>query len=389
MDKVRFFSADYQDGRVRIGNKTYPAGDYCVHLLNQYYENDTAARLSVFVSENMMLQSELQAGYISEGTFLRAGEEMMYIFVALPWLRPFDLLDIKAEQNRIAALFQTENAQILTSYFRRRAAVGTMDEGQVILGNLPLSYDKSFFHSAQKLLEEVLDTLRFYETIGDNIQKAFHQLKKFVARADEAEHLDEAHLLPIAMDVFGKSPLPMTTEYVPYKKNSRSKTAIVARRLYFDSYYSFIITDFFEGLHYGHYPRRCEICKNYFLMISARRQRYCSGMSPYTFRGKQISCKQYAASINRKELAAADPVIDIYTRRCGVIRSEKSRGSISIALAAKAKELALEHKLRAQEDPLYANTQYLLDMQRDVLYAEASKYLIGTNTKREGGGCHE
>ena len=106
MDKVRFFSADYQDGRVRIGNKTYPAGDYCVHLLNQYYENDTAARLSVFVSENMMLQSELQAGYISEGTFLRAGEEMMYIFVALPWLRPFDLLDIETERNRVSSLFQ-------------------------------------------------------------------------------------------------------------------------------------------------------------------------------------------------------------------------------------------------------------------------------------------
>ena len=375
MDKVQFFSADYQDGRVRIGNKTYPAGDYCIHLLNQYYENDTAARLSVFVSENMMLQSELQAGYISEGTFLRAGEEMMYIFVALPWLRPFDLLDIETEQNRVSALFQTENAQILASYFRRRAAVGTMDEGQIILGNLPPAYNKSFFHSAQKLLDEVLDTLRFYETIGDNIQKAFHQLKKFVARADEAERLDEAHLLPIAMDIFGQSPLPVTTEYIPYKKNRRSKTAVVARRLYFDSYYSFIITDFFEGLHYGHYPRRCEICKNYFLMTSARRQRYCSGMSPYSFRGKQISCKQYAASINRKELAEADPVIDIYNRRCGAIRSEKSRGSITEALAVKAKELALENKLHAQEDSQYANTQYPLDMQRDALYTEASKYL--------------
>ena len=376
MDKVRFFSADYQDGRVRIGNKTYFAGDYCVHLLNQYYKNDTAARLSVFVSENMMLQSQLQAGYINESTFLRAGEEMMYIFVALPWLKPFDLLDMKAERNRALALFQRESTQTLASYFRRRAAVGTMDEGRIIFGNPPHAYDENFFHSAQKLLEEVLDTLRFYENIGNDIQKAFHQLKKLVARVDEAERLDEAHLLPIAMDVFGKSPLPVTTEYIPYKKNSRSKTAVVARRLYFDSYYSFIITDFFEGLHYGHYPRRCEICKNYFLMTSARRQRYCCGMSPYTFRGKQISCKQYAASINRKELAEADPVIDIYNRRCGVIRSEKSRGSISIVLAAKAKELALEHKLRAQEDPHYANIQYPLDMQRDALYAEAFKYLL-------------
>lgn len=43
----QFFTADYRDGRVRIGNKTYAAGNYAVHLFNIYYKNDTAARLSV------------------------------------------------------------------------------------------------------------------------------------------------------------------------------------------------------------------------------------------------------------------------------------------------------------------------------------------------------
>ena len=250
-----------------------------------------------------------------------------------------------------------------------------MDEGQVLLHLLPPEYDKAFFEQAEGLLTEVRRTLQFYDRIGADIRKAFTQLVSFAQCADEAERLDEAHLLPIALEVFGELLSPVTTEYVPYKKNAKSKSEVVARRLFFDSYYSFIITDFFEGLHYGHYPRQCEICETYFLMTSARRQRYCTGMSPYTFRGKQISCKQYAASINRKELAAADPVVDIYNRRCGAIRSEKSRGSITESLAAKAKELALEHKLQAQEDPQYANTQYPLDMQRDALYAEASKHL--------------
>lgn len=198
---------------------------------------------------------------------------------------------------------------------------------------------------------------------------------QFVECADKAERLDEAHLLPIAMDIFRELPLSVTTEYVPCKKNAKSQSEVIARRLFFDSYYSFIITDFFEGLHYGHYPRQCEICESFFLMTSARRQRYCTGMSPYTFRGKRISCKQYAASINRKELAAADPIVDIYNRRCGAIRSEKSRGSITEDFAVKAKELALEHKLHAQEDPQYANTQYLLDMERKALYEEALKLL--------------
>ena len=375
MNAGLFFSADYRDGRVRIGSKTYLAGHYCVHLLNQYYKDDTAARISVFTNKNWQLQEQLKAGYLNAGDFTKAGEEICNGFHVLHWLKPFDTLDIKAERNRVENLFTNRNAEMLVSYFRRRAAVGNMDEGQVLLHLLPPEYDKAFFEQAESVITEVRRTLQFYDRIGADIRKAFTQLVSFAQCADEAERLDEVHLLPMALEVFGELPLPVTTEYVPYKKNAKSKSEVMARRLFFDSYYSFIITDFFEGLHYGYYPRQCEICESYFLMTSARRQRYCSGMSPYTFRGKQISCKQYAASINRKELAAADPVVDIYNRRCGAIRSEKSRGSITEALATKAKELALEHKLHAQEDPQYASTQYALDMQRDALYAEASKHL--------------
>lgn len=375
MNAKLFFSADYRDGCVRIGSKTYSAGYYCVHLLNQYYKDDTAARISVFTNRNWQLQEQLNAGYLNASDFAKAGDEICNIFHVLSWLKPFDALDIKAERNRVANLFTSENAKMLISYFRRRATVGNMDEGQILLRLLPPEYDKVFFEQAESVLTEVRRTLQFYDHIGADIRKAFTQLVRFVDCADEAERLDEAHLLPMAMDIFGELPLPVTTEYVPYKKNAKSKTEVVARRLFFDSYYSFIITDFFEALHYGHYPRQCEICKNYFLMTSARRQRYCTGMSPYTFRGKQISCRQYAASINRKELATADPIVDIYNRRCGAIRSEKSRGSITEEIAAKAKELALEHKLHAQEDPQYANTQYPLDMAQKALYEEARRHL--------------
>ena len=376
MNAKLFFSADYRDGRVRIGRKTYPAGHYCVHLLNQYYKDDTAARISVFTNQNWQLYGQLKAGYLNAGDFAKAGEEICNIFHVLPWLKPFDTLDIKAERNRVANLFTNKNAEMLISYFRRRAAVGNMDEGRVLLHLLPPEYDKTFFEQAESVITEVRRTLHFYDCIGADIRKAFTQLVRFADCADEAERLDEAHLLPIAMEIFGELSLPVTTEYVPYKKNAKSKSDVVARRLFFDSYYSFIITDFFEGLHYGHYPRQCEICESYFLMTSARRQRYCAGMFPYTFRGKQISCKQYAASINRKELAAADSVVDIYNRRCGAIRSEKSRGTIPKETAEKAKELALEHKLHAQEDPVYAATQYPTDMTRQTLYEEARKHLI-------------
>ena len=184
---------------------------------------------------------------------------MVNIFTALPWLKPFDMLGTDDEHNRIATLFSEENGHIISEYFSRRAKIGQMDVGQIVFPNLPNEYEKDFFDRTEALLGEVNATLSFYDTLSADIRNSFEKLRVFVSRVNEADRFDEEHLLPIALEVFGSVPFPVTTEYVPIKKASRSKTATLARRLYFDSYYSFVMTDFFEGLHYGHYPRRCNI----------------------------------------------------------------------------------------------------------------------------------
>ena len=375
MDKISFFSADYRDGRVHIGGKSYPAGTFAVHLLNQFYENDTAARIGVFTTDNWQLENMLRIGYINISDFVKAGERMVNIFTALPWLKPFDMLGTNDERNRVADLFSEENGNILSEYFSRRARVSEMDAAQTIFHQLPKEYDKEFFSKAEALLKEVNTTLSFYDRLSDDIRNAFHKLKEFTNVVDEADRFDEEHLLPIALEIFGSVPFPVTTEYVPIKKTSKSTSATLARRLYFDSYYSFVVTDFFEGLHHGHYPRQCGICNKYFLMTSARRQQYCNGIAPYEVRGKKVTCRKYAASINRKELAAADPVVDIYNRRCSAIRTEKGRGTITEGFAKMATELAKEYKFRALQNSDYANKQYALDMSREKLYAETDKRL--------------
>ena len=375
MDKISFFSADYRDGRVHIGGKNYPAGTFAVHLLNQFYENDTAARIGVFTTDNWQLENMLRIGYVNISDYVKAGERMVNIFTSLPWLKPFDMLGIDTERNRVAELFSEENGNILSEYFFRRAKIGEMDSTQAMFHRLPKEYDKGFFDSAEHLIDEVNATLKFYDTLSDYIRNAFQKLRTFTTRVDDADRLDEEHLLPIALEVFGSVPFPVTTEYVPIKKTSKSASATLARRLYFDSYYSFVVTDFFEGLHHGHYPRQCGICNKYFLMTSARRQQYCNGTAPYEVRGKKVTCRKYAASINRKELAAADPVVDIYNRRCSAIRTEKGRGTITESFAKMATELAKEYKFKALQNADYANGQYALDMSREKLYAETDKRL--------------
>ena len=371
----RFLTADYRDGRVRLGGKSYSAGIYANHLLNQYYKNDTAARLSVFKQYGWLVAEQLEHGYLKTHDYLLAGEEIQHILDTLPKLKPFDTLNIEAERKRISELFTESIAKSIIDFFSIRAEIAERDEGQVLFDTFPDNYDKKKYKIISTTISEMQRTLSFYNRISNDMQKAFAELSAFVSRANEASRLDEAHLLPIALEIFGETPSPLNVQYVPYKKNAKNQAATVARRLYFDSYYSFVLTDFFEGLHYGHYPRKCEICGKFFLMTSARRQRYCTGTSPYEVRGKKVSCRTYAASINRKELAAADPIVDIYTRRCNAIRSEKSRGTITEEFARAALELTKEYKLIAQDDEEYAKKQYPRNMKRDNLYTETDKRL--------------
>ncbi len=373
IEKISYFTASYRDGRVYLGGKGRDAGYYAAQLLNEYDKDEFAARLAVFRMENWNAVGQLRKGYINASTYMKAGDEIRYILTLLPKLQPFSELDIQGECSRIEELFTEEKVEQLCEYFRQRALTANMDFGYIFAGHFPKGYDEDFCEETEKLLQNILATLDFYDRVGDDVADAAKKLRQFVKRTDEAERCDEEHLLPIAIDIFGSAPFDVTTEYVPLKKSGRSKTATVARRLHFKSYYSFILTDFFEGLQNGHYPRQCRMCGKYFVMISARRTKYCDGWANELWRGKKITCRNLAAQQKRKELAANDPITVRYNSRCGSIRVETLRGTITKEFSATAKALAKEHKQLATVDPVYASKQYVTDMERDKLYADADE----------------
>lgn len=367
-------TADYRDGCVYLGGKKYPAGTFIVQFLNQYYVNDTAARIAVFrdaVSFHVL--DQFRSGYLDIEDFVKTGRNTLEIMKALPSLLPFNTLDADAIRAHISELFTEEKGERICEYFRGRAAVGLLGQDEIAIGKADWLTDKTYAADVEALLSEVQAALRFFDAVADDLIRAQKQFKTFISRLNEVNRLDEKHLLPIALDVFDTPPLPLTVEYTGLKKNRASTDATVARRLRFDRYYSFLLTDFFEGLHYGHYPRRCPVCGNFFLMQSARRTVYCSGLSPYEGRKGRLTCRAYAASVHRKELAEGDPVTDVYNRRCAAIRSEASRGTITKDFAAQVQVLAKEHKQRAQSDHEYAVTQYEQDMERVKLYHDAER----------------
>ena len=372
-----FFTADYRDGRVYFDGKNYPAGIFATHLLNQFYVNDTAARLSVFcdnVHYNILRQ--LRCGYLTIWEFEKTGENLLELIKTLPDLKPFDTLDITALKERITVLFTEETGKRICEYFRMRGKISELDPNEVAAGRLKSLLNEDLNSEGERLISEISSILSFFDNLSGDLITANMNLTEFVKRLPEAERYDEKHLLPIALEIFGPAPFPVMSEYISVQKNKVSSGETIARRMYFDKYYSFILTDFFEGLHYGHYPQRCQICGKYFLMQSARKQIYCSyGIAPEEYRGKKITCRKYAAVIHRKERADGDPITNLYDKRCAALRSEKSRGTITDDFAKAAKALALEHKQRAHNDDRYAKKQYKADMERKKLYADADKLM--------------
>lgn len=374
-DKIKFFTADYRDTFVYINKNKFKIGNFTVDFLNQYNLNDNGARIAVMAQNNWLVSSSMGKGYLNDYEFVNAGKEILYILDVLPNLSPFHLLDIESEKKLIKETFTKENAEVILKFYKERAFVSLQDEGAMALDILPDGYDE-FSEAANKLISRVKQLLQFYENVGMDMIKAHNRLLQFVDGLDDLENYKESNLLTLAYKIFGANRFNVITEYAAVSKNSKNNEKMLVKRLHFRSYYSFILTDFFEGLALGHYPRQCEICEKYFFMEGARRQKYCTGYAPLELTGrKQLTCRQYAAKMGKKEKAAEDPIKVIYEKRCSCIRAEVSKGVIDLYFAKIAKNLAKELKVRADYDDDYTFEEYQRDMERDNLYKMADEII--------------
>ena len=373
--RINFFNADYHDGIVLIDGKRHPAGYYCVALLNDYPHIFNPERIPVHSEKIRKVSNKLDTGSLIITDFMKAEEEILHLLSLVKRLKPFDILDDEWEKGIIADMFTVETFEMITAYFRRRSLAGNTDLRSAPDSINPPGSDSSFCSYASAVLGQLQEMLNFYFILDSDISFSFRVLTDFADSISNLKKYDEAHLLPAALKVFVPLPEEVRVEYVSRKKSSRSNTVTVARRMYFRDYGSFITADFFEGLHYGHYPRKCEICGRYFLMTTARNTKYCNGYANELYRGKKITCRNLAARRKKKEHPEDNPVIIRYTKRCSVIRAEKGRGTITEAFAATAKALTKDHMQLALTDPAYAENQYIRDMEHDKLYEDTKRIM--------------
>lgn len=157
----------------------------------------------------------------------------------------------------------------------------------------------------------------------------------------------------------------VSVEYLPDEKG-------LVRRMHYASFPSMFRSNLYEALAVGNAPKRCPICKRFFLTTNARRQVYCDGYAPEEY--GDISCRQVGNRLGRteREQAQNNPILILYNQVVNAIDQRVSRGTLAKDVAEKAKALARDNRAMAIAMPDYANGDYKTDMTPDALIAEVT-----------------
>ena len=140
----------------------------------------------------------------------------------------------------------------------------------------------------------------------------------------------------------------VSVEYLPGEKG-------LVRRMHYASFPSMFRSNLYEALAVGNAPKRCPVCKKFFLTTNARRQKYCTGYAPEEYGG--LTCVQVGNRMGReaREKAANYPAIIQYHQAVNAIDKRVERGTLERAIAARAKARAKELVSGAITDAEYAN----------------------------------
>lgn len=361
------WKAEIEGDRIRFLGEEYPLGHFCLELLQHARVHDAVARVSVLWDYLDQHLRELQNGLILQKQIKEIHDMIARVLPDLETLPPFHLTGVEELRQSVETLFTEEAAEQIADYakqFHTRA----LDQAELWV---QVHYDLSnspIRHPGKQLLEQEKAFLSEFIQLCYDLGDVDSWLHRFVSRLNELESTKPEDLLWLASQIFRSPELSLQNHYL--EENSDASV----RHVVFTNLRAFLLTDFFEGLAYNHYPRRCPVCKRYFLMEHAYRQKYCNGYAPMELTGgKQILCADFALPADsgfEKEAAAASEVTRAFKSATGTIRSYLGRKKFSKQEADAAIRLAEERRDEAIRDPEYANGRYLEEIYFKRLLAD-------------------
>ena len=348
--KMRFLAVDYRDKQEVYGTSDTASdtGTIALEILNipDYVLEDLLKLTDPMMQLVDYLNHNKNPDNSTLAMMLTASRNVFRVVDLLRDVPPFAGQDFTWLDGKLPSIF---SADAVKKAYRQRKK----EMGEVFIPSLCLVAQLGFgirdFRKALIPLVEVLDD----EEVSRN-PAGF--AKQFDAFFSEDKHRDDAWM----------SITNVSMEYLPGEKG-------LTRRMHYASFPSMFRSNLYEALAVGNAPKRCPICKKFFLTTNARRQKYCTGYAPEEYGG--LTCVQVGNRMGREEREKAGnrPAIVQYHQAVNALDKRVERGTLERETGARAKAHAKELVSGAIVDADYANGKYKEDMTPDALIAAVMK----------------
>ena len=348
--KMRFLTVDYRDKQEIYGTccSSADTGNIALDILNvpdyvleELVElTDPMMQLVDFLNKNRNPDSSTLA------MMLTASRNVFRVVDLLRNVPPFAGQDFTWLDGKMPQIFSPE--AVKKAYRQRKA-----EFGEVFIPALCLVAQLGFgirdFRQALIPLVEALDD----EEVSRNPTGFAKQFDAFFSVDKNKE-------------TYWMSITNVSVEYLPGAKG-------LVRRMHYASFPSMFRSNLYEALAVGNAPKRCPICKRFFLTTNARRQKYCTGYAPEEYGG--LTCVQVGNRMGREEREKAEnlPAVVRYHQAVNAIDKRVERGTLEREIAARAKAYAKELVSGAIADADFANGKYKEDMTPDALIAAVTR----------------
>lgn len=344
------FTANYTDGTVHLAGRRFPAGYFVAEALNACTEIDLSEQSGAW---EQLLLSAMQSGQVNKTLFTKAKADVYALWDRIHAVPPFSLIcDVQTEREMLDNAFDEQHIDSYRAISTTPPVLEPVDEN----GN-------KISDAAYRGYRDLRALLPFYMVLIADWEALDCLYKEWSNESVIMRHPSKQELLALAAKY--------ADEMGAQHRRVVCRVGAPSAQMRFSDYRSFILTDFLEGIHHGHYPKRCVNCGRWFLITDGIHRKYCDGIDPYD--AKQRPCRKVAASRRAKESAATHPVKTLCAARLATIRKHKERQKLSEQEAQAAKRYAVNCRDRAIMDNDYANGQYSADMELTAIYTAIEK----------------
>ena len=115
---------------------------------------------------------------------------------------------------------------------------------------------------AAEATEKIFGLMSFYARLFDEVPKLYETIRRIADRYSHCDKHDPDLLFGLAyLELRLEGSVQTNVTYTPYLTTENSVRFAPGKTVQFKSYRELIITELFESLMIGHYPRLCLICK--------------------------------------------------------------------------------------------------------------------------------